>query len=376
MANIVEAIKNELTGDLLNKVAASVGGSVDSVKSAANAATPSLLSVLAGLASGRQGADALVAALRGFENESPEKLRIEILEGRGDDLQRRGGGVLDSLLGGTLPSLTRILAQFENINPELVKKVLGYLVPLILSTIAARLKTRGELSAAGLTSFFTEQKSNIGGAIPPGLSLVGLPSPPHHHHPSAAVGQSNPWYWLAPLLVLAAIGLLIWFAFLRTPVPPRVDVDRTTTTPVPRHEQPIAPSDAKTKQKAAAVSNNEGTPPAAERTKEAPPTADEVIRSLGKAHVIAIQSLASVNSAETAEEQLSMLTGLGPELDVIKGQWDQLSDTDKKAVAKSTAENRDAFKSLVEKALTSPEIAEKLKNLLEELVAKMDQFQA
>ena len=71
-----------------------------------------------------------------------------------------------------------------------------------------------------------------------------------------------------------------------------------------------------------------------------------------------------------------MLTGLGPELDVIKGQWDKLSDADKKTVAKSTAENRDAFKSLVEKALTSPEIAEKLKNLLEDLVAKMDQFQA
>jgi len=375
MPNIVEAVKNELTGELLEKLAASTGGSVDSVKSAANAATPSLLSVLAGLASGRQGADALVAALRGFETESPERLRADVLAGRGDDLQRRGGGILDSLLGGTLPSLIKILAQYENVNPELVKKVLGYLAPMILSTIAGFLKTRGDLSPAGLSSFFVEQKANIGGAIPQGLSMVGLPTPPQHQ-PPAAVGQASPWYWLAPLLVLAAIGLLIWYAFIRTPAPPPIDVDRTATTPVPRHEQPVAPSDAEAKRKAAAVSNNAGAPPTAEQPKEAPPTAAEIIRKLGNVHVIAIQALASVNSAETAEEQLSMLTGLGPELDVIKGQWDKLSDADKKTVAKSTAENRDAFKSLVEKALTSPEIAEKLKNLLEDLVAKMDQFQA
>jgi len=378
MANIVEAVKNELTGDLLAKLTGTVGESVDTVKSAANAATPALLSALAGLAINQLGADKLISVLEGFGADSPGKLRDDIIHGRGDHVQERGGTVLGSLLGGGMPILVDALAKFSGARPESVRRLLNYLAPMILSLVAATVKSRGGLGAANLRTFFEEQKSNITGAVPPELSLSGLPSPLHHPVPQDA--GSGPAYWLRPLLVVIVAALALWYFFLREPPAPPINVDQTETTTVPRQPQPVASSEAQ-EQAAKAAHSAPGNAPETSKDQEkaaepAAPTASEVIKSLGDIHVIAIQSLAAVNSPETAEGQLPTLTALGPKLDELKGRWDKLSDADKQTVAKSTAENRDAFKSLAEKTLKKPEIAEKLKGVLDPLVEKMNAFTA
>jgi len=377
MANIVEAVKNELTGALLEKLTASVGESVDTVKSAANAAAPALLSVLAGLALRPPGADKLISVLEGFSPDSAGKLRDDIIKGRGDQVQQRGGDILGSLLGGGLSTLIDGLAKFSGAKPESIRRLLGYMAPLVLGLVAGRLKSRGDLSAANLKTFFEEQKQHITGATPSELSLAGLPSPLHHSVAEAeaqAKREEKP-YWLRPLLALGVVALIVWYFFLQQPPAPPIEADQTTTTTVPRGPQPIAPENAE-KKSGATISAPAGPETPKKASDSPPPTASEVIKRLGNAHVIAITSLASVNSPETAEGQLPTLNALGAELDEIKGDWDRLSDSDKATVAKSSAENRDSFKSLVEKTLQKPEIAEKLKDALDDLVAKMDLFTA
>lgn len=381
MANIVEAVKNELTGDLLNKLTEAIGENVETVKTAANAATPALLSALAGLATGRLGLDKLASALEGFSADSPGALRDEVIAGRGDAIQQRGATSLDSLLGGGLSVLVEALAKFANARPESIRRLLGYLTPMVLSLVASHLKSAGGLGAANLRSFFEQQKSNISGSVPQGLSLVGLPSPLHRTVPAGAGDGGKP-YWLGSLLVVIILGLFAVYFFLQQPTPPTTEVDSTEISTVPRHPQPVAPSEAQEKAKRAAQSAPAGPAEASDEkvdektAKTAAPTAAEVIRSLGDAHVIGISSLAAVNSPETAEGQLPTLTALGPKLDDIKGLWDKLSDADKQTVAKSSAENRDAFKSLADKTLQKPEIADKLKGILDMLVEKLDAFAA
>lgn len=380
MANIVEAVKNELTGDLLNKLTAAVGENVETVKTAANAATPALLSALAGLASNQLGLDKLASILEGFSADSPGALRDEVIAGRGDAIQQRGATTLDSLLGGGLSVLVDALAKFASAKPESIRRLLGYLAPMILSLVASRLKAAGGLGAANLRSFFDQQKSNITGAVPPGLSLVGLPSP--LHRTAATADHGGRPYWMGSLLVVIILGLFAGYFFLQQPTPPTTEVDPTEIMTVPSAPQPVAPSEAQDKAEKAVQSAPTGPAEASDKkaeekaAKTAAPTAAEVTRSLGEAHVIGISSLAAVNSPETAEGQLPTLTALGPKLDEIKGHWDKLSDADKQTVAKSSAENRDSFKSLADKTLQKPEIADKLKGILDMLVQKLDAFSA
>lgn len=369
MPNIIEAIKNELTGDLLEKLAGATGASADSVKSAANVATPALLSALAGLASTAKGMDQILSTLKGFGDDSFNKLRSDVLEG-GGDVQKRGDDILGSLLGSALPVLVKVLAQFEKIDPELVKKLLGFLAPMIMSVITGQLKSKGGLSASALSGFFAEQKSNIAGAIPQGLSLAGLPSFPTQQL-SAAAGEANVWTWLAPLLGLAAVGLLIWYAFLRAPEPPPVNVDPVAGTPVPREAPPIEPGPADPSATSAPASE---TPAPAV---EAPaPTAAEVTKSLGEQLTAAIASLSAVVNPAAADEQLPTLTNLGVKIDNLKAQWDKLADAEKQAVSKSIEGNREIFKTLVDKVLMAPDLAAKLKDLLDSLLAKLASFSA
>lgn len=383
MANIVEAVKNELTGELLDKLTEAAGEGIDTVKSAANAGAPALLSALAGLALGQQGIDKLIAAFESFGADSPEALRGEILEGRGESIQQRGATALNALLGDGMPVLVGGLARFANARPESTRRLLDYLAPMILGLVASRLKSRGGVNAANLRSFFEEQKSNITGAVPPELSLVGLPSPFHRPAPVGAGDGGKP-YWIGSLLVVLILGAFAVYFFLQQPPTPPTGADVTETTTVPRQPANIAPSEAQDEAEKATQSAPAGPvegeaaavdAEAEEKTAKAvAPTASEVIRSLGDAHVVGIQSLAAVNSPEAAEGQLPTLTALGPKLDEIKAHWDKLSDADKKTVAQSTAENRDSFKSLAVKTLEKPEIADKLKGVLEMLVDKLDAF--
>ncbi len=357
--NIVDLIKGNLTSELLSKLGTAIGTDAESTRSAANAAVPSLLSVLSGLATNGQGVDKLLAALKGFDAESPNRLRTDIVEGKGARVQEQGADILGSLLGGNLSTLINVLTKFSGVGAGAIKGLLGYLAPLILSVIASQLKSKGSLSATGLTSFFNDQKANISNALPPGLSLAGLPSATPikvSMRPNDKDTTGIP-SWFLPLMVLGLLALALWYFYLQEPVvapPPAapVAVDHKVTTP---------PAEAK-----------EVVPPA--EVKVEIPTADEVIKDLGDVHVTAIQALASVKDGPTADAAIPTLTDLDSKIESAKALWDQLAEPAKAAVTKATAENLGSFKTLVGKTLEIPGVAEKLKTILDALVTKLTAF--
>jgi hypothetical protein len=310
-----------------------------------------MLSALAGLVSGG-GAEKLIGSLRHFDAGSISRLKTDVARGEGGKVRDQGADILGSLLGGNLPAIIAALEKFSGIGAAALKGLLSYLAPLVLSAIAAQLQGKS-LNPATLGGFFNDQKANIQGALPAGLSLGSAPSAPRVEAP----GMPG---WMLPLAGLIVLGIAAWyFMSNQEAVPEAGEAPPAAQTPVP---VPSPTPAAK------------ALPPVKPELKVAIPTADELTRSLDGIYDSATEALTPVKDAGTAEAAAPKLSALGAKIDSVKALWDKVPDSAKEAVKKAAAERLAGFKALVEKALEIPGVGDKLKPILEGLVAKLSEF--
>lgn len=349
--SIVDTIKNQLSGEALAKLSSILGESEEKTGATVGAAVPAILSTLANSALSGKGLDGLLDALRGVEGTDP----VDTLRSPTSGDTAPGGDVLGSLLGPNLSILVNILSKFSGVGLSAVKTLLSYLGPIILSAIAAQLKGKGGLTPANLTSFFTAEKANITRSLPAGLSLADLPSIPGvpTSVPVGKLPAAGMPPWLLPAL---AFGFLALAALYYMSGPQEEDA------PPPAVEAPAAPATA--------------IPPAPSGESLKIPTADEISKSLSDIYTGATQTLADVKDPATAEAALPKLQGLDDRLSTLKGLWDKLPAEARSAIAKVTVENLDTLKALVGKVLEIPGVGEKLKPILDALVAKLAEFAA
>ena len=181
--NIVDVIKSQLTGDVLGKLSSLIGESEDKTKTAATAAVPGLLSILANLASTSSGADKVINALKQVDTGSQGGFGDILAGPEAHEVQEKGGSLLNILLGASaLPILLNILGKFAGIAAGPAKSLLSMLAPLILSSIAKSFAGKS-LTSQALSSFFTEQKGNISSAATRGPLVRRHPGPDGSHHP-------------------------------------------------------------------------------------------------------------------------------------------------------------------------------------------------
>jgi len=215
--NIVDLISSQLTGDVLGKLGGLVGGSQQQTQSASAAAVPALLQVFGKLASSQSGADQLARSMGGLDLSTLGNLASLLGGSNASSLSNTGGNILGQLLGGgsNLTRLAGMLASFVGSQPGMMQKLLTYLAPVVLGVVAKQFTGRPD--AAGVQRLFSEQASNISGALPKGLSLGDIgsllpsgsgstprgPSHDHRHEPASSGFPS----WLLPLLALAALGV-------------------------------------------------------------------------------------------------------------------------------------------------------------------------
>ena len=209
--NLVDLITSQLSGDVLGKLGGLVGASEQQTQSASSAAVPALLQIFGKLASSPKGADQLAGAMGGLDLSMLGNLAGYLAGGNASGLGRIGGDLLGALLGGgNLTKLVGTIASFVGSQPELMKKLLGYLAPIVLGVVAKQLG--GRPNGSSISRLFSEQAGNISSALPRGLSLGDVSSllasgSGGTHGGGRHEPQSSGASWLLPLLGLGAIGL-------------------------------------------------------------------------------------------------------------------------------------------------------------------------
>ena len=212
--NIVDLISSQLSGDVLGKLGGLIGAPEEQTASATKAAVPALLEIFGKLASSRSGADQLASAMGGLDLSKLSDLAGMLGGGNGSGLGEIGGKLLGSLLGnGNLTTIIGTIAKFVGSQPDLMKKLLTYLAPIVLGVVAKQLGGRPD--AAGVSRLFSEQAGNISSAMPQGLSLGNLASLLPSSGSTAAGSQPEPAAatpsWILPLLLLAALGVVGYY---------------------------------------------------------------------------------------------------------------------------------------------------------------------
>jgi len=338
--NIVDLIKNNLSSDVLGQLGSLVGASPEQTKTAAGAAVPAILAGLGKSASSKDGADRLTEMLNKLDPNMVNNPGGMFGGADAGKLGEKGTGMLDSILGGgLLGNLGGLLSKFSGLGSGIIGKLLGLLAPLILSTITKSLGGAGKVSSQGLTQFFTEQKQNIAGSLPGGLSLASIPGlgdmGASVQKAADTVKQgASAMSWMLPVLLLA-LGGALWFYF----------------RPDPNTNQPASTKVQDIIKKGIDVS-----------------LTDDIKNFFGSA----TETFSGIKDAASAEAAKPKLTELESKVDALKKGYGLVPEAGKAAIKTLLGESITKLKDLVAKISALPGVGEKIKPLVDSLMAKLN----
>ncbi len=180
--NLIDLVKSQLGGQVMNQVSGLLGESPDKTQTAINGAIPALLGSLLGNASKGNGASTMLSALNGVDDSMVGNFAGLLGGGnQSSGLMDMGGKLLGSLLGGSgVGGLTNAISGFSGLGKGAAGSLLGLLAPLLMGVIKRQLGSSGGLNVGNLTNLLMGQKNNIAAAMPAGLDK---------HLQSAGVGD-------------------------------------------------------------------------------------------------------------------------------------------------------------------------------------------
>jgi hypothetical protein len=356
--NLVEQIEKQLSSGVINQLVNLTGASEGAAGSAVKAAVPSLLSALASLASSSVGAQKLLSVLSQFSSGSVESL-VSKMTNQPSAVHEQGADLLSSLLGGNILSgIVSAVSRFAGIAPGATQKLVAYMTPLLLGTIASRF-TGKQMNAQGLASMLGAETANIARALPSGFSLNDVPGLAATGSAAArsairgveAAGSSLA-RWLWPVAGLAALGLLLWwFASSSTPAPEAA---------VPNVTRAQSPEIAHV--------------PAPQVVKNLVPDVTKFSTELTDTFSKLTESLTSVKDVASAEAALPELQDLEGKLDVAKTTMNDLGSAGKASIITLVKATEGKLRDLIEKVLAIPGVGEKIKPVVDSITAKLTEL--
>ncbi len=323
--NLVSTIMQSLSSEVIGKIASSLGLDNTAVQKAISAGIPGILAGLSTAASTSDGANRLGSAVSQIEDMPGRDIVRNMMESNTRNLAESGWSTISTLLGGgTLETLSSVIAQFAGFGQGSAKRMIGLLAPMVLGFLRREQVSAG-LDNRGLASLLASQRDNIERAMPAGVAQrlldtgtrsASQPATVFRRPAPASSTSSRSWaYWLLPALVLAGAALYL----LPTPQESKTaqDINKNTTTVA---KDGLAP---------APMQNTAATP--------AIPTAatieNGIVANIGRLRN-ALQTIKDPGSAQAA---LGELRDISAQFGRLKAMAQQLSPDARKAMAAAVA---------------------------------------
>ena len=171
--SLMDAVKGQLTPDVLKSASSLVGESESSTRQALNGAVPSVLTGLTNLASSRDGANNLAGLIRdGGYGAVVDNVRSLFSGGSATtNLLSAGPQLLGTIFGGRSSAVADLLGRFSGVSSGSATKLMSLAAPLALGVLGKRASAQG-LNASGLANSLLSEKSEIAAAAPAGLSQL------------------------------------------------------------------------------------------------------------------------------------------------------------------------------------------------------------
>ncbi|ESS73758.1 putative K(+)-stimulated pyrophosphate-energized sodium pump [Methyloglobulus morosus KoM1] len=173
--NLLESLKQHLSGDVVSNLAAFIGESPANTASALNTALPTVLAGLVGQGTDSNSIGNLFKLLSEGNHDGGVLSNLGALSRGGDEtakLVSEGRHLLTSLFGDNSDAITDLIANANGIGKKATGSLLGFITPLVLGMVGKNLKIGGTNSASGLASLLSDQSGFLKDAIPAGLSSL------------------------------------------------------------------------------------------------------------------------------------------------------------------------------------------------------------
>jgi outer membrane protein OmpA-like peptidoglycan-associated protein len=308
--NILELLKNQLTGPVVGQIAQSLGLPEGKARSALEGAIATILSGLLQRTSRPGGAESLLSTLRegGHGGDLLDNLGSALATPDGtQNLMTTGHTLLGSIFGDKLGNVANALSGGLGLSKGVANSLLALAAPLVMGQLGKLVASQG-LGLSGLVELLSGQKKFLQSAAPPGLSgALGLNSladlgkdvqaraadygASAARAGRAAVDAGTSWLrWALPLGLIAALALLALY-FMRP-------------------NQPVNPADRQVVADRAAENARGTVAGAAERTKAAAENVRESIAGAAEGARGAVANAAEEikSSAEGIKEKLAAVT--------------------------------------------------------------------
>jgi len=172
--NILDMLKDQVTGTLAKQASGFLGESEGAVTSALGSAFPAILGSMIDKGGSAEGAAGIMGMI--------DKLDLDMVGNIGNifgggassvnGLLNSGGGILDMLLGDKLGGVVDMITKVSGLKGGSTSSLLKMAAPLLLSMIGKKVAGKG---ASGLMDLLMGQKDHVAKAMPSGMgSLLGL----------------------------------------------------------------------------------------------------------------------------------------------------------------------------------------------------------
>ncbi|CAG7856237.1 hypothetical protein MCAMS1_00647 [biofilm metagenome] len=173
--NLLESLKEHLSGDVVTNLASLVGESQAGTDSALQTAISSLINGLTKQSGENQGIGNLFNMLVSGSHDGGLLSNLGALSRGGDEtsqLLSQGGNLLSSLFGDNVSGIADLIANVSGISKNSSLSLLNFITPVTFGLLGKTLKTENIGSADGLAHFLTEQSGLIKDFLPAGLDNI------------------------------------------------------------------------------------------------------------------------------------------------------------------------------------------------------------
>jgi OmpA-OmpF porin, OOP family len=235
MSSLLDTLKSNITPNLIQNLAGSLGESSGAVHSALETSGLAMLTALASKATDTgflgqimnliksTGANAMAAGASAGATSAAAVAGSAAAAS--NSASQAGSSLLNMLFGGNMSAITSKIATMTGLSSSSAGTILASAAPMVLSTLATKVRSGG-LSTSGLGNLLAADLPSLKGMLPAGFSLPGLAGMAgmgsaavanlrdevrgHVGETAASVKRNS---WIAPAVIVAVIllGALIWY---------------------------------------------------------------------------------------------------------------------------------------------------------------------
>jgi len=236
--NLVSTLSREFSGDVVNKVSASLGEDSRKIQDALEGAIPALVSGLVNKASTNQGASDLLDLLKRNDYDGTRFTSAASAISGTDGISRlieAGSPLLNSFFGSRTNSVIDWVTSLGGIRRTSASSLLSLAVPIVLGQLGRMLSSSG-WSTSNLMKLLSDQKNYLHN-VPSGLyNALGYGATTSTTREREYISEprrqeSSWWKWALPLLLLLALIPLLGrlFSGREEQIQTRVGVTPTAT---------------------------------------------------------------------------------------------------------------------------------------------------